>query len=88
MQHQIKIIPTSTENGYENVESIKLRTICHILLDYLSDEGLAEIKESLIEAITFYHEPKAFSESYEMGESLEVSIGEGYERPVFQIEED
>jgi hypothetical protein len=88
MQHQIRIIPTSTEIGYESLESLRLRTICHILLDYLSDEGLDEIRESLIEAINFYHEPKTFSEPFEIGEGFEVTLGEGYERPIFQIAED
>lgn len=88
MQHQIKIIPISTGKGYETSECLRMRAICHLLLDYLPDEGLEEIKGSLLEAIKFYRAPQPVSESFHLGDSFEVAIGEGYERPVFQIAED
>lgn len=88
MKHQIKIIPISTGKRYETSDCLRLRAICHLLLDYLSDEGLEEIKESLLEAIKFYQEPQQISEPFQLSDSFEVAIGEGYERPVFQIAED
>lgn len=88
MQHQIKIIPISTGKGYENFECLRMRAICHLLLDYLPEEGLEEIKNVLLEAINFYREPRQISENFHLKDTFEVSIGEGYERPVFQIMED
>ncbi len=88
MQHQIKIIPISTGKGYENFECLRMRAICHLLLDYLPEEGLEEIKDSLLEAIKFYREQQIVSEPFHLNDSFEVAIGEGYERPVFQIAED
>lgn len=88
MQHQIKIFPISTGKGYENFECLRMRAICHLLLDYLPEEGLEEIKDSLLEAIKFYREQQVVSEPFQSGDSFEVAIGEGYERPVFQIAED
>ncbi len=88
MQHQIKIIPISTGRGYENFDCLRLRTICHLLIDYLPEEGLEEIKDSILEAIKFYREPQPISAPFHLNDSFEVAIGEGYERPVFQIAED
>jgi hypothetical protein len=88
MEHSIKIIPTSTGKGIENVECLRMRAFCHFLLDYLPEEGLEEVKNSLLEAIDFYSEPKEILEYCQPNESFEVAIGEGYERPVFQIAED
>lgn len=88
MQHHLNIIPISTGQNYTNLDNFRLRTFCHVLLDLLSEEGLDEIRESLIEAINFYNEPKTLSNPYEIGEEFKVAIGEGYERPIFQIAED
>ena len=88
MQHQIKIIPISTGKGYENFECLRMRAICHLLLDYLPEEGLEEIKDSLLEAIKFYREPQVVSQPYYVGDGFEVAIGEGYESPAFEIAED
>jgi hypothetical protein len=88
MQHQIRIIPTSTKIGYENLECVRLRTICHLLLDYLPNEALDEIKDALIDAIEFHQDQLESSKPFHLKESFEVAIGEGYERPVFQIAEE
>lgn len=86
--HQLKRKPNFTRNEYENPENLRLRAICYLLLDYLSEEGLEEIKEALLEAIKFYRNQLESSEPFHLTESFEVAIGEGYERPVFQIAED
>lgn len=89
MQLQINIIPFSTGKGYENTECLRKRALCHLLLDYLPEEALDEIKDSIIEAINFYSEQQQISlPPYQLNESYEVAIGEGYERPVFEITED
>jgi len=88
MQHRLSIIPISTGKGYENTECLRMRAFCHLLLDYLPEDGLEEIKDSLLEAIKFYREPQPVSEAFHLNDSFEVAIGEGYERPVFQIAED
>lgn len=88
MQHQIKIFPISTGKRYENFECLRMRAICHLLLDYLPEEGLEEIKDSLLEAIKFYREQQIVSEPLHLNDNFEVAIGEGYERPIFQIAED
>lgn len=86
--HHLKRKPNFTRNGYGNLECLRLRAICHLLLDYLPEEGLEEIKDSLLEAIKFYREQQIASEPFHLNDSFEVAIGEGYERPVFQIAED
>lgn len=86
--HHLKRKPISTRSGYENIECLRLRAFCHLLLDYLPEEGLEEIKDSLLEAIKFYCEPQPALEPFQINDSFEVAIGEGYERPIFQIAED
>ena len=88
MQHHLNVIPISTGKGYEDLESLKLRAFCHFLLDFLPEDGLDEIRDSLLEAIGFYRESRKVSEPFHLNDSFEVAIGEGYERPVFQIAED
>ena len=88
MEHHLNVIPISTGKGYENMESLKLRAFCHFLLDFLSEEGLDEIKTTLLEVIEFYREPQIVSQPYYVGDSFEVEIGEGYESPAFGIAED
>ena len=88
MRLHLNFIPFAGARKYENLESLDLRMVCHALLDYLPEEGLEEIKDSLLEAIKFYREQQTVSEPFHLNDSFEVAIGEGYERPVFQIAED
>lgn len=88
IKHHLEIKPISTGKRYENFEYLRMRAFCHVLLDFLPEDGLEEIKESLLEAIKFYQEPQLILEPFHLNDSFEVAIGEGYERPVFQIAED
>lgn len=71
-----------------NFENLKLRSFCHFLLDYVPDEGLDEIKESLEEAIKFYLSRQKTNLTPASHEGFDVIMGDGFERLVFEITED
>jgi hypothetical protein len=85
--HSLKLRPSAT-GGLINFESIKLRAVCHYLLDLLPNDGLEEIRESLEDAIKFYLKSPKNEFPQLVSPGFEISLGEVYERPVFQITED
>ncbi len=87
VEHNLKIRPSYT-GGLIDSEYARMRTFCHYLLNLLPDEGLEEITESIQDAIEFYLTKSRNEFAQLSSPSFEISFGEAYERPIFQIAED
>lgn len=67
---------------------VSARILCHLLLDLISDEGLQEIREYLLEAFKFYDRPSHPAALPSPPETFPAVHGETYERPSFKVIED
>lgn len=67
----------------------ELRKKCHEVLEEIDEAGLIEALDSLLSIKDIYNSVSDVKfEPVLTGEGFSVELGEGYERPVFQIEED
>jgi|GEM_PF-3760682 len=85
ISHLFRFAETARES--EDIESLKLRIACHYLLDLVSDKGLPELLESIREVLDFYEGVQSeFSQP--VVRTRKCGIGQKYERPVFNIEQE
>lgn len=66
--HGFQFSPQETTDRVADWKLILDRFLCHLLVDRLPDEGLAELKQQLVNAIEFY--------SYECAPSLPPPVPE------------
>ena len=83
--HTMNFQVPETTIGIEDTESLRLRVICHVLLDLISDEALPEILESMKEAFEFYKERPKTDSFPTVRDKLKFKLGQKQERPIFHI---
>jgi hypothetical protein len=86
ISHAITYQIPETALQTEDTEAMRLRFVCHVLLDLISDKGLPELFESIKDNLEFY-EKRQQEEAplLPAGSGIRFKIGEKYERPVFQV---
>ncbi len=77
-------IPETTMRQ-EDAEAARLRLICHVLLDLISDEALPELLETMKDSLEFYQDRRKTLSLPATQEKLKFKLGQKHERPVFQI---
>lgn len=85
LSHKMDFLIPETTVGQEDAEALKLRLICHVLVDLISDEALPEVLESLQDNFEFYKERRKASSPLATQEKLKFKLGQKQERPAFQI---
>ena len=89
VSHTITYQIPKTALETQDSEMMKLRFVCHVLLDLVTDEGLSELFQSIKDNIEFYeerqkkHVPLLFSKG-----RTKFKLGEKYERPPFHVVEE
>ena len=72
----------------KRVEVLLLRGRCHLLLNSVPDEGLAEVHETLKEIREFYASRHVTESAFPTEQTTTVRITGSYDRPEFPVSED
>ena len=86
IDHVMSIRTPETSLDTEDAEAVKMRVVCHYLLDLVTDEGLPELFECLTENLEFYKSRQGNEIAQLPANSgVRVTFGQRYNRPAFQI---
>lgn len=83
--HGAKLVAPSLESDEEQV-NLAMRIVCHILIDYVSDEGLPEACQSLREFYEYYKPTRGLQRYLPEVRQVEAEMGKRLVRPAFSVE--
>lgn len=86
--HEIRFLPTGTVLSSADVESMFLRTVCHVLVERLPNEALRELSQSLSDFHDYYAADLNRSLPAPSVDRIRATSGRIYERPRIQFDEE
>lgn len=86
MWHGLAIAGTE-RGGVMDLETLRLRVACHVLIDYMPKEGLPEVMNTLAEHLRYYVTLPRGTKYEQLSEAPVRSVVVGsYENPGFRID--
>ena len=86
LSHKIELPYLQTESGRLFPKNVIMRVACHLAMDRIPDQGLAELAETLVEIHEFYSletsAPPLLPEHHEHS----ATLGNVFERPEFRFD--
>ena len=88
LAHVVEFHTPETTRGLPDQDTLRLRLMCHFLLDALPSEGLEEVSEAIRDTYVFYLERTPSTFSLPARQTAKAGVIRSYERPVFSLAEE